>query len=163
MARGKAVQADRNPFDIHEDKVTTTKQGWDVRRISNSYPDQNSDSGADDVSDGSGSSESSDDSSEAVDPAVLEDIAKFEATFQGINQRFKVLNRIGEGTFCSRRKRQQAIDELYQALSPWFTRQKIYYMSTTTMTGTSTHRIPNIGYHRLSKNIEPASRRMAVT
>ena len=35
-----------------------------------------------------------------IDELVLEDMQKFEETFKGITQRYKVLNRIGEGT-CS--------------------------------------------------------------
>jgi cell division control protein 7 len=39
----------------------------------------------------------SDDSDGVVDPSVLEDMAKFEQTFIGIKDRFRLINRIGEG------------------------------------------------------------------
>lgn len=41
----------------------------------------------------------SEESEEDVDPAVQEDMDKFEATFKGIKDRFRLINRIGEGQF----------------------------------------------------------------
>jgi len=38
------------------------------------------------------------DEDEEIDELVLEDMQKFEETFKGITQRYKILNRIGEGT-----------------------------------------------------------------
>jgi cell division control protein 7 len=43
-------------------------------------------------------SDSSSDGEAEVDPAVSEDMAKFEESFKGITKRFKLINRIGEGT-----------------------------------------------------------------
>ena len=42
----------------------------------------------------------SEESEEEVDPAVQEDMDKFVATFKGIKDRFRLINRIGEGSFC---------------------------------------------------------------
>jgi cell division control protein 7 len=42
-------------------------------------------------------SEWSEESEEEVDPAVQEDMDKFVATFKGIKDRFRLINRIGEG------------------------------------------------------------------
>ena len=39
----------------------------------------------------------SEDSEEDIDPAVQEDMDKFQATFKGIKERFRLINRIGEG------------------------------------------------------------------
>jgi cell division control protein 7 len=38
-----------------------------------------------------------DSSDEEVEDAVQEDMARFEETFEGINKRFRLINRIGEG------------------------------------------------------------------
>ncbi|KFY08558.1 hypothetical protein V492_06124 [Pseudogymnoascus sp. VKM F-4246] len=43
----------------------------------------------------------SEESEEEVDPAVQEDMDKFVATFKGIKDRFRLINRIGEGTFST--------------------------------------------------------------
>ena len=42
---------------------------------------------------------SSGESEEEVDPAVQEDMDKFVATFKGIKDQFRLINRIGEGQF----------------------------------------------------------------
>lgn len=42
-------------------------------------------------------SDYSEESEEEVDPAVQEDMEKFQATFKGIKERFRLINRIGEG------------------------------------------------------------------
>jgi cell division control protein 7 len=42
-------------------------------------------------------SETSDDGEETVDSTVQEDMIKFEQTFKGITERFRLINRIGEG------------------------------------------------------------------
>ncbi|RQM07616.1 hypothetical protein DH86_00002085, partial [Scytalidium sp. 3C] len=48
-------------------------------------------------------SEGSDDTEDAVDPSVQEDIEKFQQTFSGhnISKRYRLINRIGEGTFST--------------------------------------------------------------
>ncbi|KAF2134380.1 cell cycle protein kinase-like protein [Dothidotthia symphoricarpi CBS 119687] len=42
-----------------------------------------------------------DDSDEDVEESVADDMARFEETFVGINKRFRLINRIGEGTFST--------------------------------------------------------------
>lgn len=42
-------------------------------------------------------SDYSEESEEEIDPAVQEDMDKFQATFRGIKERFRLINRIGEG------------------------------------------------------------------
>lgn len=39
-----------------------------------------------------------DDSDDDIDESVAEDIQKFEDSFKGITRRFRIINRIGEGT-----------------------------------------------------------------
>jgi cell division control protein 7 len=39
-----------------------------------------------------------DEDDEPVDPSVKEDMKKLEDTFTGISKRFRLINRIGEGT-----------------------------------------------------------------
>jgi cell division control protein 7 len=41
----------------------------------------------------------SDDSDEEVEESVLEDMARFKETFKGIDKRYRLINRIGEGEF----------------------------------------------------------------
>jgi cell division control protein 7 len=40
-----------------------------------------------------------DSSDEEIEDSVAEDMARFEETFVGINKRFRLINRIGEGMF----------------------------------------------------------------
>lgn len=44
------------------------------------------------------SSDDSDDSIGSVQDSVAEEMLKLEATFKGISKRFRLINRIGEGT-----------------------------------------------------------------
>jgi cell division control protein 7 len=43
-------------------------------------------------------SDCSEESSGSIDPAVKEDMEKFQASFEGISEKFRLINRIGEGT-----------------------------------------------------------------
>ncbi|KAL7276464.1 Cell division control protein 7 [Rhizina undulata] len=43
----------------------------------------------------------SEDEEEPIEPAVLEEMERFLGTFQGIEKRFRLINKIGEGTFSS--------------------------------------------------------------
>ena len=57
------------------------------------------------VSEGEGGSAdesaSGTDSEDEVDDSVMDDMRKLEETFQGISQRYKLVNRIGEGKICN--------------------------------------------------------------
>jgi cell division control protein 7 len=44
-------------------------------------------------------SEASDESEDEVDESVVEDMKKLEESFKGISERYRLINRIGEGTF----------------------------------------------------------------
>lgn len=49
-----------------------------------------------------------------VDDAVLEDMEKFEQSFRNIGQRYRLINRIGEGTFSTVYKAEDLLHEHYQ-------------------------------------------------
>ena len=51
---------------------------------------------------------------EEVDDAVLDDMEKFEQSFQNINQRYRLINRIGEGTFSTVYKAEDRLYEHYR-------------------------------------------------
>nr|POE47969.1 cell cycle serine/threonine-protein kinase hsk1 [Quercus suber] len=53
------------------------------------------------------------DNDEEVDEAVLEDMERFEASFKNINQRYRLINRIGEGTFSTVYKAEDLLYEHY--------------------------------------------------
>ncbi|KAE8448238.1 hypothetical protein EG329_009668 [Mollisiaceae sp. DMI_Dod_QoI] len=59
-------------------------------------------------------SDFSDDSEEAVDPSVMEDMEKFQETFKGIKARFRLINRIGEGTFSTVYKAEDLLYDAYE-------------------------------------------------
>lgn len=82
----------KNSFQIHNDEI---KQEESVEAESNEIEESRAED--DDALQDEGYSEDSDESDDAVDPATAEDIAKFEATFKGIKDRFRLINRIGEG------------------------------------------------------------------
>lgn len=49
-----------------------------------------------------------------VEPAVLEDMKKFMNTFQGMSKRFRLINRIGEGTFSTVYKAEDLLYDEYE-------------------------------------------------
>ncbi|KAF8543050.1 kinase-like domain-containing protein [Trichophaea hybrida] len=48
-----------------------------------------------------------------TDPYIIEEIAKFQATFRGIEKRFRLINKIGEGTFSSVYKAEDLLYDKY--------------------------------------------------
>lgn len=54
------------------------------------------------------------DGEEEVDQAVLDDIERFEASFKNINQRYRLISRIGEGTFSTVYKAEDLLYEHYE-------------------------------------------------
>jgi cell division control protein 7 len=81
------------PFEIHHDEVDGDElmdeqdQGMDESR--GDMEEENYQQ-SDDYSD-------SDESDVVVDASVQEDMKKFQETFKGIRDRFRLINRIGEG------------------------------------------------------------------
>ncbi|KAG4028844.1 hypothetical protein MFRU_019g01300 [Monilinia fructicola] len=98
----------KNSFQIHNDEI---KQEESVEAESNEIEESRAED--DDALQDEGYSEDSDESDDAVDPATAEDIAKFEATFKGIKDRFRLINRIGEGTFSTVYKAEDLLYEHY--------------------------------------------------
>ena len=85
----------KTPFEIHhdvmerEDFLDGEEEVMDESRGDlEEEDDQQEDEGSDIYSD---------DSDAVVDAAVQEDMDKFQETFKGIKDRFRLINRIGEG------------------------------------------------------------------
>ncbi|KAL1633361.1 Cell division control protein 7 [Neofusicoccum ribis] len=62
----------------------------------------------------SGCTHDGSDEEEIVDESVAEDMDRFEETFKGINKRYRLINRIGEGTFSTVYKAEDLEYDLYQ-------------------------------------------------
>lgn len=77
------------PFDIHHDEMDPDESLEEQ---------EESESRAEMEEDDAQNSDFSDDSDGVVDPSVAEDMEKFQETFKGIKDRFRLINRIGEGT-----------------------------------------------------------------
>lgn len=96
MVKSKAPTGEPSPFNILEDPRDTPEQSHaSVKEAGFDVIDRDEVSG--DESEGSNGSESSVESRRPIDKSVLEDMAKFEDSFKGITQRFRLINRIGEG------------------------------------------------------------------
>jgi cell division control protein 7 len=78
------------PFEIHHDSMERDELDEDLETIEESRAE-----GDDDQEDDY--SEKSDESDDVVDAAVQEDMLRFQETFKGIKERFRLINRIGEG------------------------------------------------------------------
>jgi cell division control protein 7 len=85
----------RIPFEIHEDGPETDNCPRDERYalLDNEGDDQDQDEEQDRYS------EASDESDGIVDEGVLEDMERLQDTFKGIKDRFRLINRIGEGLY----------------------------------------------------------------
>ncbi|KAI9892604.1 MAG: hypothetical protein M1814_001297 [Vezdaea aestivalis] len=108
MARAKLAAGLANPFAIHDDVG--------AREDQDEYEERTTDREED--------SESAlpDETDDEPDDEVFEDIQKFNATFKGISERYRLINRIGEGTFSTVYK---AEDLLYDQFdNDWDIEQK---------------------------------------
>jgi cell division control protein 7 len=85
----------KSPFEIHHDIMEESQEEeeevmdelrGDVEELDQEEEEE------EDYSDGY-----SDDSDNVVDPKVQEDMNQFQETFKGIKDRFRLINRIGEG------------------------------------------------------------------
>ena len=83
----------RVPFEIHHDELDNDQDIDEEQTMDESRGEEDE---SEEV-DGGDYSEDSDDSDGTVEPAVREDMDKFEETFKGIKERFRLINRIGEG------------------------------------------------------------------
>ncbi|ESZ97882.1 hypothetical protein SBOR_1758 [Sclerotinia borealis F-4128] len=98
----------RNSFQIHNDEINQ-EESMEEEGVENEESRAEDDDGLEDEE----YSEDSDESDDAVDPTTAEDIANFEATFKGIKDRFRLINRIGEGTFSTVYKAEDLLYEHY--------------------------------------------------
>lgn len=96
MVKTRAPTGEPSPFNILEDTHDTAEHGH-VHVKEAGFDVIERDEVSDDGSEASGGSESSMASHRPIDKSVLEDMAKFEDSFKGITQRFRLINRIGEG------------------------------------------------------------------
>ncbi|KAF4629391.1 hypothetical protein G7Y89_g8761 [Cudoniella acicularis] len=85
------------PFQIHHDEFDPDE---DLDAEDNGMGESRGDMEEEDIQE-DGYSEYSDESDETVDAAVREDMERFTETFKGIKERFRLINRIGEGTFST--------------------------------------------------------------
>lgn len=93
MATSRQRQGNsKSSFQIHNDDIRQD-DSMEEEEIEN----EESRAEAEDDQQDDAYSEASDESDDSVDAATAEDIAKFEATFKGIKDRFRLINRIGEG------------------------------------------------------------------
>ena len=92
----------QNAVVIHEDSDTQTRphklRKTESRREIRA-PDEREE--LQEVADGDTSSDVSDDSDDDVDESVAEDMRKLEESFKGISQKYRLINRIGEGKSAS--------------------------------------------------------------
>ena len=85
-----ATRTSRTPFQIHHDddrdELNEDLEPLEDSRVEDDEDDQEEDS-----------AEDSDYSDDNIDPAIQEDMLRFQETFTGIKDRFRLINRIGEG------------------------------------------------------------------
>ncbi|KAI9676870.1 MAG: hypothetical protein M1817_006709 [Caeruleum heppii] len=98
MARFKDPIAGHERFNIHEDHDPQYESAEDDAAEAQSSNDEEAESP---MADDTEISAASDGDSSEIDDQVAEDMQKFTATFKGISDRFRLINRIGEGTFST--------------------------------------------------------------
>ncbi|KAH7382977.1 kinase-like domain-containing protein [Cadophora sp. MPI-SDFR-AT-0126] len=107
MATARSRSA--KPFEIHNDEMMDESMEED-HRLEDSRAEMDEDQ--EDQEDAY--SEMSEESDAVVDPTVQEDMDKFQDTFKGLKERFRLINRIGEGTFSTVYKAEDLMYEHYQ-------------------------------------------------
>ena len=96
MSRTKPSAAEPSPFNILEDRPTLDEYQARIEQ-KRRYQREREELG-DDASDTSDDSAVRVKKTRPVDPTVKEDMIKFEESFKGINKRYRLIDRIGEGT-----------------------------------------------------------------
>ncbi|KAI8938997.1 hypothetical protein NX059_004841 [Plenodomus lindquistii] len=86
MAKARTSLRHAEHIDVHEDDVGEDRVGGQLDESMDPLDE---------------SGQTVDSSDEEVEDSVQEDMARFEETFVGITQRFRLINRIGEGTFST--------------------------------------------------------------
>jgi cell division control protein 7 len=84
----------KSPFEIHHDIMEESQEEEEevMDELRGDVEELDQEEEEEDYSDGY-----SDDSDNVVDPKVQEDMNQFQETFKGIKDRFRLINRIGEG------------------------------------------------------------------
>jgi cell division control protein 7 len=85
----------RTPFEIHTDVVEQEEALEEEEVVIDESRGEME--GVEEEDEGEYSDAYSDDSDDVVDPKVQEDMDRFQETFKGIKERFRLINRIGEG------------------------------------------------------------------
>ena len=88
---------------------------------------------------------------EEIDDAVLDDMERFEQSFKNINQRYRLINRIGEGTFSTVYKAEDLLYEHYR--NDWDmddSKENLYNNSSTSKQQPSNRR-PTAKYVAIKK------------
>ncbi|KAF2157815.1 kinase-like protein [Myriangium duriaei CBS 260.36] len=91
MAAIRRARAPDQPLMVHQDHAYNDNTEEDTEDAMDESRDPLEESGC----------THSDDSDNEVEAAVAEDIRQFERTFHDINKRYRLINRIGEGTFST--------------------------------------------------------------
>lgn len=129
----------RPNFDIHHDDAGGSTDEEPQEMEESEMKDE-------EESDDDGLSEASEESDDAVDPAVAEDITKFQQSFQGITDRYRLIKRIGEGKLdCLSLGQWVNGTDAAQEHFLRFTRQRTYCMMASSTTGTLTKRRTKAG------------------
>jgi cell division control protein 7 len=79
------------PFEIHHDEMDPDES------LEEEHEEMGESRAEEEGDDDAQHSDFSDESDMVIDPSVLEDMEKFQDTFKGIKERFRLINRIGEG------------------------------------------------------------------
>jgi hypothetical protein len=98
MARTKPSAGDPSLFNIHEDRPTldeyqATIEKARLRQVEDLESSQDDSESGNDFPGSSNKVKRP----RVIDPAVAEDMAKFEESFKGITRRYRLIDRIGEG------------------------------------------------------------------
>ncbi|TKX26081.1 serine/threonine-protein kinase-6 [Elsinoe australis] len=104
MATVKRARLTAEPLRVHEDHVYEDNSEEETEDAMDESKDPMEESGC----------TRSDDSEEEIEDAVLEDIQNFEQTFRDINKRYRLINRIGEGTFSTVYKAEDLLYDHYK-------------------------------------------------
>src|SRR5450755_4710376 len=96
MAVSTAEPVSRDGFAIHEDSEEMHRHEGDSEYMTQGAPMYSEEWNSEEET------EEENEDEEEVEESVLEDMKKLESTFKGISDRFRLINRIGEGTVVSR-------------------------------------------------------------
>jgi cell division control protein 7 len=92
MAATRARQS-KVPFEIHEDRMDMDELVQEV----DFNVEEDEQKNQEQIEEDDGYSDDSEESDGVVDSGVLEDMESLQRTFKGIKDRFRLINRIGEG------------------------------------------------------------------